>query len=246
MVGTHADIVLADCMAHELDFDLETAYAGMYQGATQSQANAGRNDINDWLTLGYIPVDADEDGCTLTLDYCYDDWAVSLVAKHLGKEDDYDTFSARGKNYQTQWNSTYQFFCPVTSTGEQECPKLFHWFGDQWVEGNAWQYRYYVPHDVPGLVALFNSTDFFVSQLQEFMEESFNVKGPLLPNPWYWGGNEPGLFTLYEFAYVNRPDLLQEYSRRVVSRLFPDEPNGIPGNDDYGAMSAWALYNFLG
>ena len=121
MIGTHADIVLAEALAHQLVFDYNTAYAGMYQGATQPQAHAGRSDIQGYIQLGYVPVDQSSTGCSETLEYAYDDWCCALFAKYLGKDSDYEMFYNRSFNFINQFNHTNQFMCPKYTNGTWDC-----------------------------------------------------------------------------------------------------------------------------
>ena len=250
MIGTHADIVLADTMAHGIEFDYQTAYQGMYQGATETQVNAGRSDIQDWLTIGFIPYDDDGDSCCNTLAYAYDDWCVGLMAKKLGIMDDYYTFNNRSFNFQNVWENNIQFMCPKYINGTYDCPEHLLYPGDsRYVEGDAWHYRFYAPQQPEYLTNLFNSSNYYLEQLETFFSESFSDKlAPfnMLPNPYYWGGNEHDLFSVYQFAYAGRIDRTQYWVRNLLSRHYPNRPNGLSGNDDYGALSSWGLLNFLG
>lgn len=250
MIGTHADIVLSDALHHNLNFNYQSAYAGMYQGATQSQQNAGRTDINDWINLGYVPFDNDSVGCCDTLAYSYDDWSVSLFANKLGKTNDSELFYSRSFNFKTQWNSDIQFMCPKYANGTWNCPEHLLYPGDdRYVEGDAWHYRWYTPQHPNDLISLFSSTDYYINQLNQFFSESFNdtlSPSNFLPNPYYWAGNEHDLFAIAQFAYADRIDLTQYWVRKLLQKHYPNKPNGISGNDDYGALSSWATWNYLG
>lgn len=250
MIGTHADIVLADAMAHALHFDWETAYQGMYQGATQSQANAGRSDIEDWVNLGYVAYEKSGRACCETLAYAYDDWCVAEVAKRLGHTSDAQMFYDRSFNFRTQWNDTIQFMCPRYSNGTFNCPEhLLNPKDGRYVEGDAWHYRWFAPQHPDALKDLFTSTPYYLDQLETFFASSFDyplAEFEAVPNPYYWGGNEHDLFSVYQFAYAGRIDRTQYWIRRLLARLYPNQPDGLPGNDDYGSMSSWALWNYLG
>lgn len=103
-----------------------------------------------------------------------------------------------------------------------------------------------MPHDTAGLVELFGSRDKFVNELQTFFLRARWFNYTILPNLYYWGGNEQELFAVYMFSYVGRPDLTQEYSRWLLDNIFTTQPNGYPGNDDYGTMSAWYMFTSAG
>jgi len=247
MDGTHADIVIADAYFKGLkDFDVETAYKGMRQGATQSQTHAGRDYIEDWLSLGYIPYEKDPKGATRTQAYSYDDWTIGNLAGSLGLKEDQELFLNRSKNFKKVWNQQHKFFCPKTSQGEWECPPMWtNVFDKRYVEGDAWHYRFAV-HDIPGLIELFGSNESFVTALLEFFVRSEDDPYNILPNPYYWAGNEPDILTVYLFSFAGRPDLTQKYVRWNMEHRFSAQPDGIPGNDDYGTMSAWFTFGALG
>lgn len=119
-------------------------------------------------------------------------------------------------------------------------------FADAWdsryVEGDAWHYRFFVPQDVPGLMQLFGGADKFVVQLDEFLHRSEYFSATAVPNPWYWAGNEHDLMSPWMFNYANRADKTQMYTRYMLDHKYLNAPDGIPGNDDYGTMSAWFLF----
>eukprot|EP01119_Soliformovum_irregulare_P012554 TRINITY_DN3269_c0_g2_i4.p1 TRINITY_DN3269_c0_g2~~TRINITY_DN3269_c0_g2_i4.p1 ORF type:complete len:741 (+),score=200.96 TRINITY_DN3269_c0_g2_i4:19-2241(+) len=247
MDGQHADIIIADAFFKGIEFDIKMAYDAMKIAATTERKNAGREFIQDWLHLGYIPFDKDTKGACKTLAYCYDDWAIANVAKALNLTEDHNMFLNRSQNYKNVWNSEYQFFCPKTSSGEWECPPLWtDVFDERYTEGDAWHYRWWVPGDIEGLKKLFVSNDNFNQQLEELFHRSEFFPETVLPNPYYWAGNEPDILSVWLFALAGRPDLTQYYSRYVMNYWYTTESSGIPGNDDYGTMSAWYIWSAIG
>jgi len=132
----------------------------MYQGATQSQQYAGRSDIEDWINIGYVAYDVDSKGCSDTLEYAMDDWAISGVATALGKASDAAMFFNRSKNYVNMWNTREKYMCPKTKAGKWECPRLKTDIWDpRYVEGDANHWRWFVPHDPAGLVQVRRSLE---------------------------------------------------------------------------------------
>jgi predicted alpha-1,2-mannosidase len=107
------------------------------------------------------------------------------------------------------------------------------------------QWRWAVPHDPEGLIGLFKSRDFFISELNEFFEKSVPEVG-VIPNAYYWQGNQPDLFAPFLFNSAGRPDLTQKWTRWVLEKKYGDQPNGIDGNDDGGTLSAWYVFAALG
>eukprot|EP01112_Ceratiomyxa_fruticulosa_P018977 TRINITY_DN6143_c1_g1_i1.p1 TRINITY_DN6143_c1_g1~~TRINITY_DN6143_c1_g1_i1.p1 ORF type:complete len:764 (-),score=125.90 TRINITY_DN6143_c1_g1_i1:103-2394(-) len=248
MIGEHADIVIADAYFKGLtNFDVQLAYKAVRQSATTQQVHASRVDIQDWINLGYISYEKDGHAVCDTLSYSVDDWAVGNLAQALGYLNDSALFLNRSKNYRNVWNEQEQFFCPRDSNGKWECPlvKINVW-DERYVEGDAWHYRWYVLHDTPGLVDLFGGKDNFITQLTEFLQLSEDDPLNVLPNPYYWAGNEEDILAPYQFVYGDRPDLTQKYVRYLIDNKFTTEPSGLPGNSDYGCMDAWLVFSMLG
>jgi putative alpha-1,2-mannosidase len=125
-------------------------------------------------------------------------------------------------------------------------------WGVDYVESTAWQYLWYVPHDPQGLIELFGGGDSFVQALEEFFalskheHENLDDLTRLLFRNYYWAGNEPDIHTPYLFVDAGRPDLAGRWSRWALQTSFGDGPDGLPGNDDCGTMSAWYLFTALG
>ena len=243
MDGQHADIILLHAVAVGVeDFNVSAAYQGMRQGAMDlTQKKAARHSLKEYLALGYVSYDSSPKGAVYTLEGSYDDWAVSEVAKYLGIDADVAYFANRSMNFLNVWNAKEKFFCPKRSDGKTwECPKIkIDVFDKRYVEGDAWHYRFYVPHRFDVLTKLYGCSEALIVLLREFFDRSFVDPVRELPNPYLWQGNEPSLLpSVLAFAHLNRTDLVQTYSRKVMS-VYNLTPAGIPGNNDYGALSAW-------
>ena len=122
----------------------------------------------------------------------------------------------------------------------------FNALSKYYTEGDAWHYRFYVPHDLEGMVELFGGKEAFIKELDRFFRLSRLWKTFWLPNPYYWAGNEHNLFSVWLFSFVGRPDLTAKYSRMVMQTQYGVGGDGLPGNDDYGTMSAWFVFAALG
>ena len=117
----------------------------------------------------------------------------------------------------------------------------------RFLEGDAAQYAWFVPGDPRGLVALFPSPQAFVDKLENFMNKSTAWAAPnTIPNPYYWAGNEPGLLSPWLFSYAGRPDRTAYWTRWLAQHKYTAGPAGVPGNDDFGTMSAWLLFTYMG
>mmetsp|Transcript_8111 Transcript_8111/g.7289 ORF Transcript_8111/g.7289 Transcript_8111/m.7289 type:complete len:196 (+) Transcript_8111:227-814(+) len=169
------------------------------------------------------------------------------MAKLLNKTDDFEKFSNSSKNYKNVWHPEKKFFCPKTSDGKWDCPETWvNVFDSRYKEGDAWHYRWFVPHDPEGLIDLFGSVDYFVKELDVFFSRSALDTSNFLPNPYYWAGNEPDLFAVWLFNFANRTDLTSKYTREIIKRSYTTGPGGLAGNDDYGTLSAWYLFTTMG
>jgi len=157
------------------------------------------------------------------------------------------TFSLMPLNFgRMYFIQSTNFFCPKRKDGTWECP--FTWldiFDPRYTEGDAWHYRFFVPGDIDGLVSLFGKDD-FASELSTFMFNAQLIYDNFLPNPYYWAGNEPDILSVHEFVFAGRADLTQRYLRWLMEYQYTVEPSGLPGNDDYGTMSAWYVWGTLG
>eukprot|EP00050_Salpingoeca_kvevrii_P015104 m.43610 g.43610 ORF g.43610 m.43610 type:complete len:336 (-) comp6165_c0_seq1:97-1104(-) len=208
------------------------------------------------LTLignSFVPNDVeDTKSASLTLAYAYDDWAVGNMAKALGRSSDAQYFQNRSSSYKTLWEQQSSYFCPRSSDKAfhcQENPEYHSWIAGKkygFCEGNQAEYRWFVPHDVDGLVSLFSSPSEYISNLEEFFEKTTRDRSTFMPNPYYWAGNEPDLLEPFQFNFAGRSDLTQKYARWVIDDQYSNEPHGVPGNDDFGALSSWFVWANLG
>jgi len=225
--------------------DTTLAYQAIKHALTIQQQHASFP-VSAWYHYGYIPYEVETSGASWTLELSYDSWVASNTAKALGFNQDYQIFLNASQNWKNVFDPEYKFFCPKTTTGKWECPPTWiNVFDDRYTEGDAWHYRFYVPGNVSGLISLFGKDD-FVSQLEDFMYDGEFDPTNYLPNPYYWAGNEPDLLSVYEFNFAGRPDLTQRYLRWLLENEYTVLPSGLPGNDDYGAMSAWYIWGVLG
>jgi predicted alpha-1,2-mannosidase len=253
MVGSHAIVVIMDAMLKTGPFsehDKKVAYEGMVRAATQRMKTCSREYVDEYVKLGFIPYDRDTYAASKTLEYAYDDFILGTwIAKFIGNMTEAKIFIQRGKNYKNVFNDENKFFCPKSLDGRWHCPWGPQWINpadNRYVEGDAWHYRFFVPHDPEGLIESFNDTNLFVEQLEKFLYWSEYDPSNFFPNPYYWAGNEHNLFSVWMFNWANRNDLTQKYSRWLLDHKYGIGPDGLPGNDDYGTMSAWFVWAALG
>ncbi len=260
MLGASADIVIAESYLKGItDFDVETAYQSMRDAALginlPEKGFKPRSGINEYLLYKYCPADMMGEAVSKTLEYCYADDAVSKLAKALGKEEDARLFKEHSQFYRNIWNPETQYFHPRNSDGtftEKFDPLLLTYFDsdgeytDDYVEGCANQWRWALFFDVEGLISLFKSRDYFVSELNNFFEKSNPKRGYWNPGSYYWHGNEPDIHAAYLFNAAGRPDLTQKWVRWILENKYAADYKGLDGDDDAGTLSAWYVFSSLG
>jgi len=204
-----------------------------------------------YAQLGFVPVDAFQRGASETLEFAADDGVAVRLAAAMGETVLAQVWGNRSLSYKAVWSDAGQGMCPRWANGTQWCPPqdLPHPFNPWYVEGDTLQWMWYVPHDVAGLVALFPSPEAFVSKLVGVMANQTQWwVGTVLPNPWDWQGNEPSMLLpwLFPFAGAQYLPLTQYWTRWLLSQYYTTRFDGIPGNDDYGTLSSWAVWAYLG
>jgi len=257
MIGASAEIVIADSFVKGLrNYDVDLAYEAVTRSGREPRPNGtsspGRRHIDDYLTLGYVPFESAGDGTSMTLEYAASDGALAEFAKALGRDADAAEFAARALSYQAHWDPETEFFRAKRRDGSFKTPFDPNDWGNDYRESTAWHYLWYVPHDPAGLIELFGGNDRFVAKLEDFFAlsklEHENPGGTSQVNlrKYYWASNEPDIHTAYLFSDAGRPDLAGRWSRWALETTFGDGPDGLPGNDDCGTMSAWYLFTALG
>jgi predicted alpha-1,2-mannosidase len=260
MLGTPADIVIADSHLKGIrDFDVEEAYQAMRKTALAptppGAAFSGRAGVEDYVKYGYCPAGLMKTSVSRTLEFAWADYAISLLAEALGHQDDAALFRQHSLFYRNIWNPDTQYFQPRDAQGkfvEPFKPLLLTYrdrkgkFTKDYVEGSALQWRWAAPFDTPGLISLFKSRDYFVTELDNFFAKSDPAMATWSPGSYYWHGNEPDIHAAYLFNDAGRPDLTQKWARWIMGHKYSDGYNGLDGNDDAGTLSAWYVFSALG
>ena len=249
MIGNHAIPVLADAIMAEIPgIDVEAVYQAMVESSTRSHFNSP---FEVWEKYGYMPQTLQDESVSITMEQAFDDACVALVAKKLGKTEDYERFHRRSMFYKNLFDPEIGFFRPKDENGnwmegfdplsyEQPC----------FVEGNAWQYMWFVPQDPQGLIDLLGGNKCFLEKLDENFslnatsgEVNGNASGFIGQ---YAHGNEPSHHTVYFYNFAGKPERTQELVEQVRSEFYRATPCGYAGNDDCGQMSAWYIFSALG
>ncbi len=260
MLGSASDIVISEAWQKGIkDFDVKFAYQNMKMIALAStppgSAYSGRRGNDDCIKYGFCPADSMEQAVSRTLEYAWSDYSIGLLAKELGYKKDAHFFQEISMNYKNVWNPATQYFHPRNADGnfvKEFDPLLLTYlsgdnsFTNDYVEGSALQWRWAPFFDAHGLIGLFESEDYFVSELNGFFEKSEPVIGNWNPGSYYWHGNEPDIHAAYLFNYTERPGLTQLWVRWILDNKYTNRYDGLDGNDDAGTLSAWYIFSSLG
>jgi predicted alpha-1,2-mannosidase len=244
MEGDPAIPVIVDTwMKGFRDFDVEAAYQGMIKSATTpGKDNPVRPDIDEYIKRGYCPMESQYDNSVShALEYYVADYALSTFAKALGHQADAERFYKQSMGYKNYYSKEYGTLRPITQEGkfyEPFNPKEGENFEPSpgFHEGNAWNYTYYVPHDIPGLAKLMGGSKKFVANLQNVFDSNN-----------YDPANEPDIAYPYLFSKFKGEEWrTQKLVKELLAKHFVNEAWGIPGNDDTGTMSCWMLFSMMG
>lgn len=249
MIGDHATAVIADAYVKGITgFDIRKAYEGMRQNAFQEPSSwqdyiggKGRRALRSYLKYGYIPLEDKvseafhkEEQVSRTMEYAFDDFALSQVAKALGYTADYEALKTRAKNYRNVIDPRTGYAQGRHSDGAFISDDAFS-FAPFVTEGAPCHYTWYAPHDVYGLIGIMGGREMFVAKLDSL----FALRR-------YWHGNEPCHQIAYLYNYAAMPYKTQRQTRLIMSTEYDDVPGGLSGNDDAGQMSAWYVFSAMG
>ncbi len=250
MIGYHAVPVIVDAYLKGLTtVDGEKLFTAVKKSAMQK-----RFGIDLFDQYGYVPSDLEVEAVSKTLEYAYDDWAIAQLAKALNKKDEYQYFSKRAQSYQTLFDKSVGFMRGKDKNGqwvENFSPTHVDHRTTDYTEANAWQYTWFVPHDVEGLIDLFGSEQQFVNKLDALFTVSSKMEGDVSPDisgliGQYAHGNEPCHHIPYLYAFTNDKWKGEQRIKEVRKTMYHADPDGLAGNDDVGQMSSWYVLSALG
>lgn len=259
MIGDHPVVAILDAYQKGINnFDLQKAYEAVRKNAMETPPadclSEGRDGLEQYKKFGYLPYDEVRESVSKTLEYAYNDWCVAQLAKAAGKTDDYEMFMKRAENYRNIIDVSTGFARPKSSAGEWLSPFDPTFVGQgkdrHYTEANAWQYTWFVPHDVQGLINLEGGRERFLERLDSLFNISSEVHSGVSDITGLIGqyahGNEPSHHTAYLFNYAGAPWKTQNMVRKVMDELYHDGPDGLCGNEDMGQMSAWYVLSAMG
>lgn len=248
MIGYHSIPVIADAYLKGVKgFDPERAFAAMKATANSPDYDA----VAEFAKLGYVPFDKENESVSKTLEYSFDDYCIARMAKALGKEDDYRTFMKRAAGYKNLYDPSTGFMRGKDSAGKWREKFDPHGYeGGDFTEATSWQYTWYVPHDVPGLINLMEGKEKFTAKLDDLFNYKADgqsgaddIQGRIGE---YWHGNEPSHHIIYLYSMAGKPWKAAERIHQVMKTQYGNQPKSLTGNDDCGQMSAWYIFSALG
>lgn len=252
MIGNHAVAVIADAVLRGLPgIDVASAYEAVRESSLQSHLNSP---FDVWEKYGYMPETQQSQSVSITLEMAYDDWCVAQMARKLGRHADYDRFIARSQYFRNLYDTSTGFFRAKDETGKWIEPfdplKFGANGGYPFTEGNAWQYCWYVPHDIPALISLMGGDKAFEKRLDTFfaLTDTSGVKNDNISGciGQYAHGNEPSHHVAYLYNEAGAPRKTQRMVRRIMDEMYNNTSSGYAGNDDCGEMSAWYVFSAMG
>ena len=246
MIGYHSVSVIADAMAKGIKgFDYEKAFEA-------SKASAMRDvlGLDAYKKNGFISIDDEHESVSKTLEYAYDDWCIAQMAQILNKQEDYQYFMKRSQNWKNIFDWETGFMRPKKNGGWDK-PFDPREVNNNFTEGNSWQYSFFVPQDIEGMIQAYGGPEKFEAKLDEMFNseskttgrEQVDVTGLIGQ---YAHGNEPSHHMAYLYNYVGKPEKTNEKIKYILENFYTNTPDGLIGNEDCGQMSAWYVLSSMG
>jgi len=264
MVGNNSASVVSEAYLKGLrGYDINTLYEALKHGANNEGpiSAVGRKGVEYYNQLGYVPYDVKiNENAARTLEYAYDDFAISQLGKALNKpKEEVDLYAKRGQSYRNLFDKQTGLMRGKNKDGSFQSPfNGFKW-GDAFTEGNSWHYSWSVFHDINGLISLMGGKKQFVTKL----DSVFSLP-PIFDDSYYGGtiheiremqiagmgqyahGNQPIQHMIYLYGYAGEPWKTQYWAREVLNRLYKATPDGYCGDEDNGQTSAWYVFSAMG
>ena len=252
MIGNHSIPVITDAILKGIPgIDMEKAYEAVYNSSVTSHPNSP---FEVWEKYGFMPENIQTQSVSITLEQAFDDWCVAQLAAKLNKDADYQRFHKRSEYYRNLFHPKTKFFQSKNDKGEWIEPFDPYQYGGNGghpsTEGNAWQYFWYVPHNIQALMELTGGTKAFEQKLDTFFTSTYkseqmnhNASGFVGQ---YAHGNEPSHHVAYLYNFAGQPWKTQKYVSHILNTLYNNTSSGYAGNDDCGQMSAWYVFSAMG
>jgi predicted alpha-1,2-mannosidase len=246
MIGYHSVSVMADAMAKGITgFDYEKAFE-----AAKHSAMLDHLGLKAYKEQGFISMDDEHESVSKTLEYAYDDWCIAQMAQILNKKEDYDYFMKRSQSWKNVFDWNTGFMRPKKNGGWDK-PFDPREINNNFTEGNSWQYSFFVPQDIPGMIEAYGGNEKFEAKLDEMFNSESKTTGREQADVTgligqYAHGNEPSHHMAYLFNYVGKPEKTTEKVHFILNNFYKNAPDGLIGNEDCGQMSAWYVLSSMG
>ena len=246
MIGYHSIPVITDAYVKGLrDFDVDYALKAMVESAMGNHEG-----LDSYKEKGYIPIEKENESVSITLEYAYDDWCIAVLADSLNQKEIADQFYRRSKNYLNLFNQ---------DTGFMRGRKFSQWLTPfdpkevtaNYTEANSWQYSFFVPQDINGMINTMGGASIFASRLDDLFTTESDLTGRDIPDitgliGQYAHGNDPSHNFAYLYNYVGQPWKTQNRTRQIMDEMYLPNRVGLCGNEDCGQMSAWYVFSAMG
>ena len=251
MIGYHAVPDIQDAYMKDIHgFDAAQAL----HAAVASATYAPYGNLSEYMRLGYVPVDHDDEAASKTMEYAFDDWTIARMAQAMHHADVAEMFTRRAANWRKNFNAKDGFAEPRLAAGAYRVPfdPAKAGAGSGFTEGNSWQYSWFQPQDEQGLIGLLGGDAQLVARLDAMFESRVDPKqyadvediSGMIGQ--YIHGNEPSHHLAYLYDYAGAPVRTQERLKQIVESQYRPAPDGLVGNDDLGQRSAWLLFTAMG
>ncbi len=246
MIGYHSVSVIADAMAKGIKgFDYKKAFE-----AAKHSAMLNHLGLDAYKFQGFISIDDEHESVSKTVEYAYDDWCIAQMALLLGEMDDYRLFMKRSQNWKNVFDPETKHMRPKKNGGWDK-PFDPREVNNNFTEGNSWQYSFFVPQDIPGMIEAYGGEEAFEAKLDEMFNapsqttgrEQVDVTGLIGQ---YAHGNEPSHHMAYLYNYVGKREKTKDKVHYILNNFYKNTPDGLIGNEDCGQMSAWYVLSSMG
>ncbi|MFY7665258.1 GH92 family glycosyl hydrolase [Flavobacterium sp.] len=246
MIGYHSVSVIADAMAKGINgFDYEKCFE-----AAKHSAMLDHLGLEDYKQNGFISIDDEHESVSKTLEYAYDDWCIAQMALILKKDAEYAYFMKRSQSWKNLFDWNIGFMRPKKNGGWDK-PFDPREINNNFTEGNSWQYSFFVPQDIPGMIEAYGGNEKFEAKLDEMFNseskttgrEQVDVTGLIGQ---YAHGNEPSHHMAFLYNYIGKPEKTTEKVHYILNNFYKNTPDGLIGNEDCGQMSAWYVLSSMG
>lgn len=252
MSGYHSVSVLADAIIKGV-YDGDAAKA--LEACITTANHRNYEGIGDYIDLGYIPAERSGTSVSNTLEYAYDDWCIAQIAKKLGKQGIYEKFLKRSGNWVNNFDKSIGFMRPKMADGTfKKDFDAMSTHAQGFIEGNTWNYSFFVPHDPNGMIAEMGGKKkvglrldslFSMHLPDKFFADTEDITRDGIIGG-YVHGNEPAHHVAYLYNWIDQPWKTQQRVRMILKMQYKATPDGLGGNDDCGQMSAWYMFSSLG